>query len=595
MLDQILAEQTILAVKEIFGADIRQELNLIQKTRKEFEGDLTIVVFPLTKILRRPPQFIGEELGKYLQSHTGLVQTYQVISGYVNITVRQTYWKEFFTQNYRNAFFGIHVRSTDDPVVIEYSSPNTNKPLHLGHIRNNLIGFSLSKILNACGEQVVKVNLVNDRGIHICKSMLAWQKWSGGETPELAGMKGDHLIGKYYVLFEQKYKDQVKELIDSGMTEEDALRQAPLIGEAQRMLKNWEEKDAETLALWNRMNQWAYDGFDETYRQMGVDFDRIYYESDTYLVGKQLVEEGVKQQLLEKKEDGSVWADLTGEGLDWKLLIRSDGTSVYMTQDLGTAQLRYDEFHPKKLIYVVGNEQIYHFDVLRLILKKLGKSWSDDIYHLSYGMVELPEGKMKSREGKVVDADDLMQEMFVTAEKTTRELGKMEDFSHEEASGLFQQVGLAALKYFILKVDPMKTMVFNPEESIDFNGNTGPFIQYTYARIQSVLRKAAETNVSGTDSLSIDDELIPKEISLIKLLAAFPEIVREAGEKYSPSVVAAYVYDLAREYNQFYHDHSILRAGEPTQVHFRIELSRFTGNVIKTAMGLLGIEVPEKM
>ena len=595
MLDHILSEQTILAVKEIFGADIGPDLNLVQKTRKEFEGDLTIVVFPLTKLLRRSPQFIGEELGHYLLSTSGLVQAYQVVSGYVNITVRQSYWKDLFIRDHCNVSYGIHKKNTDDPVVIEYSSPNTNKPLHLGHIRNNLIGFSLARILNACGESVIKVNLVNDRGIHICKSMLAWHKWSGGETPESAHLKGDHLIGKYYVLFESKYREQVKELTGSGMTEEDALRQAPLIGEAQRMLKKWEEKEPETRALWNRMNQWAYDGFDETYRQMGVDFDRTYYESDTYLLGKQLVEEGLRQGLLQRKEDGSVWADLTDEGLDWKLLIRSDGTSVYMTQDLGTAQLRYDEYHPQKLIYVVGNEQIYHFDVLKLILKKLGKNWAENIYHLSYGMVELPEGKMKSREGKVVDADDLMQEMFVTAEKMTRELGKMEDFSEGEAIALFRQVGLAALKYFILKVDPMKTMVFNPEESIDFNGNTGPFIQYTYARIQSVLRKAAEANFPGMDPLSMDFELIPKEISLIKLLAEFPEVVKEAGGTYNPSVVAAYVYDLAREYNQFYHDHSILKAGNPHVVHFRIELSHFVGNVIKTAMGLLGIEVPEKM
>ncbi|HOW26787.1 MAG TPA: arginine--tRNA ligase [Bacteroidales bacterium] len=595
MLDQILAQQTIAAVKEIFDTDIGQELNLIQKTRKEFDGDLTIVVFPLTKILRKSPQLIGEELGKYLQTHSGMVQAYRVVSGYVNITIKPSFWKDVFIRNYGDPSFGILKPAAEDPVVIEYSSPNTNKPLHLGHIRNNLIGYSLARILGACGENVVKVNLVNDRGIHICKSMLAWQRWSRGETPESAGMKGDHLIGKYYVLFENAYREQVKELVGAGMTEEEALRQAPLMGDAQRMLKKWEERDKETLALWHRMNQWAYNGFDETYRQMGVDFDRIYYESDTYLLGKELVEEGLRQGLLQRKEDGSVWADLTAEGLDWKLLIRSDGTSVYMTQDLGTAQMRYDEFHPKKLIYVVGNEQIYHFDVLKLILKKLGKRWSDSIYHLSYGMVELPEGKMKSREGKVVDADDLMQEMFVTAGKMTRELGKLEDFSDEEASGLFRQVGLAALKYFILKVDPMKTMVFNPEESIDFNGNTGPFIQYTYARIQSVLRKAAVPEMSGNDFFSIDYQPIPKEISLIKILAVFPSTVREAGEMYSPAVIAAYVYDLAREYNQFYHDHSILKATEPAQVHFRIELSRFVGNVIKTAMGLLGIEVPEKM
>ncbi len=595
MLDQILAQQTILAVKEIFGIDIGQDLNLIQKTRKEFEGDLTIVVFPLTKVLRRPPQTIGEELGRYLQQHSGLITSYQVISGYVNITVDPSYWKDFFREHCREASFGISPQREGDPVVIEYSSPNTNKPLHLGHIRNNLIGHSLARILSACGEKVVKVNLVNDRGIHICKSMLAWQKWSGGETPESAGMKGDHLIGKYYVLFETKYKEEVRQLTKRGLTEDEALRQAPLIEEAQDMLKKWEKRDPEIRALWNRMNQWAYQGFDETYRQMGVDFDKIYYESDTYLIGKQLVEEGLRNGALQQKEDGSVWADLTENGLDWKLLIRADGTSVYITQDLGTAQLRHDEYNPKKLVYVVGNEQIYHFDVLRIILKNLGRDWSDNIYHLSYGMVELPEGKMKSREGKVVDADDLMQEMFSTAEKMTRELGKMDDFDQEEAARLYRQVGLAALKYFILKVDPMKTMVFNPEESIDFNGNTGPFIQYTYARIQSVLRKASEQGHTLNADLDADFDFIPKEIELIKLVSEFPSIVREAGETFSPAVVASYVYDLAREYNQFYHDHSILKAGDPSIINFRIGLSRFAGKVIKTAMGLLGIEVPEKM
>lgn len=595
MLDQLLTQHTILAVRELFGADVGQELNLVQKTRKEFDGDLTIVVFPLTKLLRKSPQIIGQELGKYLLERSGLVSSYQVISGYVNITINPSYWKDFFCRNYQDPSYGILPQQPGDPVVIEYSSPNTNKPLHLGHIRNNLIGFSLARILSACGEKAVKVNLVNDRGIHICKSMLAWMKWSGGETPETTRLKGDHLIGKYYVLFETRYKEEVKHLVHTGLTEEEALRQAPLIAEAQHLLKKWEEKDPGTLALWHQMNQWAYDGFDETYRQMGVDFDRIYYESDTYLPGKMLVEEGLSNGALQQKEDGSVWADLTENGLDWKLLIRSDGTSVYMTQDLGTAQLRYDEYHPKKLIYVVGNEQIYHFDVLKLILKKLGRDWSDNIYHLSYGMVELPEGKMKSREGKVVDADDLMQEMFVTAEKMTRELGKMDDFSQEEASKLYRQVGLAALKYFILKVDPMKTMVFNPEESIDFNGNTGPFIQYTYARIQSVLRKAADLEFISTDTSLPDFNLVPKEITLLKLLYDFPSVVKEAGQTYSPAVIASYVYDLAREYNQFYHDHSILKAGDHSIVHFRLELSRFAGNVIKTSMGLLGIEVPERM
>ncbi|MBP6978693.1 MAG: arginine--tRNA ligase [Bacteroidales bacterium] len=595
MPDKILAEQAARAIKSLFGIEAGPEMNLVQKTRKEFEGDLTIVLFPLTRLLRKSPQVIGEELGNHLLLNSEMIQSCKVISGYLNIILKPSWWMNFFLHNYQNPLFGIQEAVSGDPVVIEYSSPNTNKPLHLGHIRNNLIGYSLAQIISACGNKVIKVNLVNDRGIHICKSMLAWKKWSGGETPESTHTKGDHLIGKYYVLFETRYREEVKHLVEKGLTEEEALRQAPLIDEAQRMLKKWEEKDPETIALWHRMNHWAYDGFDETYRQMGVDFDKIYYESDTYLLGKQLVEEGLKKGALQRKEDGSVWADLTENGLDWKLLIRADGTSVYMTQDLGTAQLRYDEFHPQKLIYVVGNEQIYHFDVLKIILKKLGRDWADHIYHLSYGMVELPEGKMKSREGKIVDADDLMQEMSVTAERMTRELGKMDDFDQEEASRLYRQVGLAALKYFILKVDPMKTMVFNPEESIDFNGNTGPFIQYTYARIQSVLRKASGLEIPDDVNLNADVELIPKEIDLVKLIADFPSAVKEAGANYSPSVIASYVYDLAREYNQFYHDHSILKAGKPAQVHFRIELSRFVGNVIKTAMGLLGIEVPEKM
>lgn len=595
MLGSKLTSEALSAIRSLYQIDPGSDLSLVQKTRKEFEGDLTIVIFPLTKILRKPPQVIGQELGNYLKQHSELVWSFSVISGYLNITIHPSFWKGFFLKHKGDSAFGHVPMGSDPPVVIEYSSPNTNKPLHLGHIRNNLLGYSLANILKANGKKVIKVNLVNDRGIHICKSMLAWQKWSDGETPETAGMKGDHLIGKYYVLFETKYKEEVARLKQQGLSEEQALRQASLIREAQEMLRQWEEKDPDIRELWNRMNHWAYEGFDETYRQMGVDFDKIYYESETYLLGKQLVEEGVRNHVLERSEDGSIWADLSANGLDNKLLIRPDGTSVYITQDLGTAQLRYDEFQPGKLIYVVGNEQIYHFDVLKLILKKLGKDWADQIFHLSYGMVELPSGKMKSREGTIVDADDLMEEMFFTARKMTMELGKSENLTEEEAAALYRTIGLGALKYFILKVDPLKTMVFNPEESIDFNGNTGPFIQYTYARIQSVLRKAMEQKIPLSSPLTIDFDLVPKEKEMIKLLYEFPGVVREAGDAYSPAPIATYTYDLAREFNQFYHDHSILKAGAPDRILFRTELARFTGQVIRDAMGLLGIDVPEMM
>lgn len=595
MLESKLTSEALTAIRSLYQIDPGTDLSLVQKTRKEFEGDLTIVVFPLTKLLRKPPHVIGQELGSHLKRHSDLVWSFSVISGYLNITVHPTYWKDFFLKHKDDNAFGRVPLGDDPPVVIEYSSPNTNKPLHLGHIRNNLLGYSLANILQANGKRVIKVNLVNDRGIHICKSMLAWQKWSNEETPETSGMKGDHLIGKYYVLFEKKYKEEVGHLKQQGVSEEQALRQASLIREAQEMLRRWEEKDPDIRELWNRMNHWAYEGFDETYRQMGVDFDKIYYESETYLLGKQLVEEGVRNNVLVRRMDGSIWADLSVNGLDNKLLIRPDGTSVYITQDLGTAQLRYDEFQPAKLIYVVGNEQIYHFDVLKLILKMLGREWADQIFHLSYGMVELPSGKMKSREGTIVDADDLMEEMFLTARKMTMELGKSEDLTDQEAAALYRTIGLGALKYFILKVDPLKTMVFNPEESIDFNGNTGPFIQYTYARIQSVLRKAMDQKLQLSSPLTIDFDLDPKEKELIKLLHDFPVVVREAAESYSPAQIASYVYDLAREYNQFYHDHSILKAGDTDRILFRIELSRFIGNVIREATGLLGMEVPERM
>ncbi len=594
MIEKILINKTVEAVSRIYGQTIDSKLVSVQKTRKEFTGDLTIVVFPFLKISKKSPEQTANDLGAFLTGNLDEVTGFNVIKGFLNLEISLKYWLDFFNQNFSDTTFGLVSEKAGAPVVVEYSSPNTNKPLHLGHIRNNLLGFSVANLIKAAGKNAIKVNLVNDRGIHICKSMLAWQKWGNQESPESSGMKGDHLVGKYYVLFDQYYKAEIAQLVLSGVEKERAEKEAPLIIEAQEMLRRWEAGDAGTRALWEMMNGWVYAGFDETYRRMGVDFDKMYYESQTYLLGRQLVEEGLACGVLFKKEDNSVWCDLTADGLDEKLLLRADGTSVYMTQDLGTAQIRADEFHAGKLIYVVGNEQNYHFDVLKLILKKLGKPWADNILHLSYGMVELPQGRMKSREGTVVDADDLMEEMYNTAKTTTETLGKIDSFDDVEKHNLFTMISLGALKYYILKVDPKKTMLFNPEESIDFNGNTGPFIQYTHARIRSLFRKAAERGLAvSTDE--IPQLILPKEKDLIKLLHDFPAVVHEAAENLSPAQVANYVYDLAKEFNQFYQEVPVLKEENPATIAFRLALAGFVGSVIKTSMNLLGIEVPEKM
>ncbi len=595
MINKLLTQTAIQACKDLYEQDIPEKFVQIQKTRSEFEGDLTLVVFPLLRISKKGPEQTAEELGKYFIKQLEDIVSYNVIKGFLNLTISGNYWLDFFNRNRFNPEFGKKEVKDTTPVVIEYSSPNTNKPLHLGHIRNNLLGWSVSEILKSNGQNVVKVNLVNDRGIHICKSMLAWQKWGKNATPSSASKKGDKLVGDFYVLFDKKYKEEVAGLTASGMDKEEAAKNAPLLTEAKQMLKKWETGDKEVRKLWAEMNGWVYDGFEVTYKRLGVEFDKIYYESDTYLLGKTLVEEGLKSGVLYKKEDGSVWCDLSDNGLDEKLLLRADGTSVYMTQDLGTAQLRYNDYHPRELIYVVGNEQNYHFEVLRLILKKLGRTWADSIVHLSYGMVELPHGKMKSREGTVVDADDLMDEMYDTAKKTTEELGKYNDFTTEEAHRLYHMLSLGALKYFMLKVDPKKTMMFNPAESIDFNGNTGPFIQYTHARIRSVVRKGKEQGNTWDTGAFADIEMATKEKSLIKLLYDYPAIVENAAENFSPAMIANFVYDLAKEFNQFYQEITILKEKDEDKRAFRLALSDFTGNTIKSAMKLLGIDVPERM
>lgn len=594
MIEKLLTAKTTEAIKSLWGADVDTKQVSWQKTRREFEGDFTLVVFPFVKTLKMAPEAIAGKLGDYLVENVAEVTTFNVIKGFLNLVISNGYWMSFFSENATNQRFGLTNEKSGKPVVIEYSSPNTNKPLHLGHIRNNLLGYSLAKILDATGKQAVKVNLVNDRGIHICKSMLAWLKWGNGETPETSGLKGDHLVGKYYVLFDKHYKAEIAELVKNGMDEEDAEKGASLMMEAQELLVKWENRNQEVISVWEKMNGWVYDGFDVTYRRLGVDFDKIYHESDTYLLGRELVEEGLKNGVFFKKENGSVWCDLTAEGLDEKLLLRADGTSVYITQDLGTAQLRHDEYDPEQLIYVVGNEQNYHFDVLKKVLKKMGRDWSDQIFHLSYGMVELPHGRMKSREGTVVDADDLLNEMYLTAKKTTEELGKTDSFADAEKDTLYRMIGLGALKYYILKVDPKKNMLFNPEESIDFNGNTGPFIQYTHARVRSLFRKAADRNIPLTQS-SDKVDLLPKEHALLRLLYDFPAVVAEAGENFSPALIANYAYELAKEFNQYYQEVPILRENDPGLIAFRLNLSGFTGNVLKTAMGLLGIEVPDRM
>lgn len=583
------------AVKALYDIDMSAEKIQIQKTKKEFEGDLTVVTFPFTKIARKAPQMIAEELGVYLLENCKTVVAYNVINGFLNLSIKQAHWIETLNQINQNEQFGLTSSTDDSPLMmVEYSSPNTNKPLHLGHIRNNLLGFSISEIQKANGWKTVKTNIVNDRGIHICKSMLAWKRFGEGITPESAGKKGDHLVGDFYVRFDKEYKAQIAELVTKGMSEEEAKKEAPLMKEAQQMLLLWEQNDAEVRELWNNMNQWVYAGFDQTYKKMGVDFDKIYYESDTYLVGKEKVEEGLEKGIFYRKENGSVWADLSQDGLDEKLLLRQDGTSVYMTQDIGTAKLRFDDYPINKMVYVVGNEQNYHFQVLSILLDRLGFDWGKELVHFSYGMVELPEGKMKSREGTVVDADDLMNEMIQTAKDTASELGKLDGLSEEEINDIARMVGLGALKYFILKVDPRKNMTFNPKESIDFNGNTGPFIQYTHARIKSVLRKAAGMGIELTQ---VDDslELAEKESHLIQTLAKFPQVVKEAGEQFSPAVVANYTYELVKEFNQFYHDFSMLKEDNKVVRNFRLVLSSNVALTIKKGMQLLGIEVPERM
>lgn len=583
------------AVQALYGAEIGDAQVTLQKTKKEFVGDWTLVCFPLLKISRKNPAVTAEEIGAYLKENDSKISDYNVINGFLNLSINANSWVDLLENISKDENFGFKPVTENSPLVmIEYSSPNTNKPLHLGHIRNNLLGFSLSEIMKANGYKVVKTNIVNDRGIHICKSMLAWQKFGNGATPESIGKKGDHLVGDYYVAFDKAYKAEIKELMAGGMEEEEAKKEAPLMKEAQEMLRKWEAGDAEVRTLWKTMNDWVYAGFDETYKRLGVDFDKIYYESDTYLVGKEKVLSGLEKGLFFKKEDGSVWADMTDQGLDQKLLLRADGTSVYMTQDIGTATLRFSDFPIDKMIYVVGNEQNYHFQVLSILLDRLGMEWGKDLVHFSYGMVELPEGKMKSREGTVVDADDLVDEMVGTATEISKELGKLDGLTEEEISSICEMIGLGGLKYFILKVDPRKNMTFNPKESIDFNGNTGSFIQYTHARICSVLRKAAEQGISLAE-LKKDIELKEKEVSLIQALAAFPAVVAQAGKEYSPSLIANYTYDLVKEYNQFYHDFSILKEENADLKNMRLVLSANVAKVIKSAMSLLGIKVPEKM
>ena len=584
------------AVKSLY--DLVPETNLLQlqKTKKEFEGDLTVVTFPFVKAARKSPEQVGQEIGEYLLKDTELVSKFNVVKGFLNLSINKSYWLETLTDIHSNADFGI-TKATEDSalMMIEYSSPNTNKPLHLGHIRNNLLGHSIAEIQKANGWKVVKTNIVNDRGIHICKSMLAWKLFGNGETPESSGLKGDHLVGKYYVIFDKHFKAEIQKLIAKGLTEEEAKKSAPLILEAQKMLLAWENNDAEVRQLWEMMNGWVYAGFDKTYQQMGVSFDKIYYESETYLEGKSEVERGEALNAFYRREDGSVWADLTGDGLDEKLLLRADGTSVYMTQDIGTAKLRYNDFPINKMVYVVGNEQNYHFQVLAILLDKLGFEWGKSLVHFSYGMVELPEGKMKSREGTVVDADDLMHEMIETARETSQELGKLDNCTPEEIETIVRMVGLGSLKYFILKVDPRKNMTFNPKESIDFNGNTGPFIQYTHARIKSVLRKATEQAIDFSSLSNKGLDISEKESYLIQLLTEFPEVVRQAGEEFSPALIANYIYELVKEYNQFYHDFTILKEENSDLKQFRLVLSESIASVIKTGMNLLGIDVPERM
>nr|WP_067061075.1 arginine--tRNA ligase [Mucilaginibacter sp. L294] len=586
-----IIEAVVKAVKDLYQTDIAAKDVNLQDTRKEFEGQVTLVTFPFTKVSRKGPEQTGTEIGEYLQKTLPQIAAFNVVKGFLNISLADSYWLDKLHAEILTDDFAAP-KPNGKRVMVEYSSPNTNKPLHLGHIRNNLLGFSIAEILGAAGYDVVKANLVNDRGIHICKSMLAWREFGNGETPESSGLKGDHLAGKYYVWFDKAYKQQILELVEEGQTEDEAKKNAPLIKEAQSMLLQWEAGDPEVISLWKTMNGWVYDGFDFTYKTLGVNFDKYYYESNTYLLGKDIVEEGLAKGVFFKKEDGSVWIDLTAEGLDQKLVLRADGTSVYITQDLGTAQLKYDDYKMDESIYVVGNEQDYHFKVLFLILQKLGKSWAQGLYHLSYGMVDLPSGKMKSREGTVVDADDLMADMFDTAKKQTEEMGKVDGFTEEDKNKLYRTIGMGALKYFLLKVDPKKRLLFDPNESVDFQGHTGPFIQYTHARIKSVLSRANYTAEGSQNDVA---ELDGIERDLIVTLSKFPVVIVEAAAGHSPALIANYVYELAKTYNKFYHEKSILQAEEERLKQFRLQLSAASAKIISKAMGLLGIDVPERM
>ena len=591
-MEKTLTQAVLAAIKDLYGQEVDPKTVQVQKTRSEFEGNLTLVVFPFLKISRKKPEDTAADLGEWLKNNCELVSDYNVVKGFLNLVISAQTWTDLLNKIDADEHYGEKQSTADSKLVmIEYSSPNTNKPLHLGHVRNNLLGWSLAKIMEANGNRVVKTNIVNDRVIHICKSMLAWLRWGNGETPETSGKKGDHLIGDYYVAFDKHYREEIKELVAQGMDEEKAKQEAPLIKEAHEMLVKWENNDPEVRALWKKMNEWVYAGFDETYKALGVSFDKIYYESQTYLEGKEKVEEGLQKGFFYRRDDNSVWADLTKEGLDEKLLLRSDGTSVYMTQDIGTAKLRFQDFPIDQMIYVVGNEQNYHFQVLSILLDKLGFKWGKDLVHFSYGMVELPNGKMKSREGTVVDADDLIAAMIADARKTSDELGKNADLTEEERQEIARKVGMGALKYFILKVDARKNMLFNPEESIDFNGNTGPFIQYTYARIQSILRKAGEQ----TAVLSAAYKPSTKEVDLIQKISEYGAAVEQAGKDYSPSGIANYCYELTKAFNQFYHDYSILNADTEEEKQFRLVLARNVGKTLKNGMALLGIEVPERM
>lgn len=594
MIELIIKKHIADGLNKLYGVAISAAEVVLENTKPDFEGDYTYVTFTMLKLSKKSPEQTAHDIGGYLSEHMPEMQSFNVIKGFLNIVVNQQYWISYLNNHYHTTDYGFVQTPTNQKIIVEYSSPNTNKPLHLGHIRNNLLGYAVSKILQANGHQVYTCNLINDRGIHICKSMLAWIQSGGDETPENSGLKGDHLVGKYYVLFDKQYKKEQEELIQNGATEEEAKKRAPSILAAQELLRKWEDGDQETINIWKTMNSWVYAGFEKTYHMLGVSFDKYYYESNTYLLGKEIVEEGLQKQVFFKKDDGSVWVDLTADGLDQKLLLRADGTSVYMTQDMGTADLKYTDFGSNQSIYVVGNEQDYHFKVLQLIMQKLNRPYAQGIYHLSYGMVELPDGRMKSREGNVVDADDLMQEMILQAEETTKSLGKTEGLADAELQQLYKTIGLGALKYFMLKVDPKKKMLFNPKESIDFQGNTGPFIQYTYARIKSILRKANEANLSTVVQPNLVS-LSKVEKDMLVLIHQYPTVVNEAGKTFSPSLLCNYVYDLAKVYNHFYHEHPILKEEQQEQRALRLQICSLTAHVICSAFGLLGIEVPERM